>query len=116
MARVNVQLRAEIGVRQRAEEALQTERQQLLSIFDSIDEPVYVSDPQTHELLYINGALKKLFGEVTGQKCFRALQGQQTPCSFCPNDRIFGENVGSAYSWECRNLVTGRRFLDVRNS
>jgi len=45
------------------------EYQQLLSIFESIDEPIYVSDPESYEVLFANSILQKTFGNVIGQKC-----------------------------------------------
>ena len=42
-----------------AQDALNIEREQLLSIFGSIDESIYVSDMDTHEILYANAAAKK---------------------------------------------------------
>jgi len=89
---------------------LNIERQQIKSIFDSIDEPIYVADPDTHELLFINKASKEIFGNVIGQKCHRALQNLESPCSFCTNERIFGESAGQPYIWEFQNRTTGRTF------
>jgi PAS domain S-box-containing protein len=100
----------DITERKQAELALDTQRQQLLSIFDSIDEPVYVSHPQTYELLYVNEASKKHWGAAVGQKCYRALQNLDGPCPFCTNDLIFGENAGRPHIWEFQNRLTGRFY------
>jgi len=89
---------------------LNSEYQQLLSIFDSIDEIVYVSDPDTCEILYINGATRKTFGDVIGQKCYQAFQNLNEPCSFCTNDQIFGEKTGQTYIWEFQNRVNNRWY------
>jgi PAS domain S-box-containing protein len=93
--------------RKQAEENLERERRQLLSIFDNIDEPVYVADPNTHELLYVNEAFRKQWGEGVGRKCHEVFQGQAGPCSFCTNDRIFGANIGQPYVWEFQNRTNG---------
>ncbi len=69
------------------------EHQQLLSIFNSIDEVVYVTDPKTYEVLFANKALKKILGEVVGQKCYQAFQGLKQPCPFCTNKYIFGKGA-----------------------
>jgi PAS domain S-box-containing protein len=100
----------DITERKQAEQALDTQRQQLLSIFDSIDEPVYVSHPQTYDLLYVNEASKRHWGAAVGQKCYRALQSLDGPCPHCTNDRIFGENAGQPYIWEFQNRVVGRYY------
>jgi len=100
----------DITERKRADEILDFERRQLLSIFDSIDEGIYVADPETHEVLYVNRAMEKVFGDVAGQKCYRVLQGLDAPCPFCTNDQILGDNEGRACIWEHRNDVTGRWY------
>ncbi len=94
----------------RAHETLDTERRQLLSIFDSIDEPIYVADPQSYELLYTNAALRRIFGPVDGRKCHEALQGLESPCPFCTNASLFGENAVASYVWNQKNQLTGRWF------
>jgi PAS domain S-box-containing protein len=91
--------------RARAEARLRVERQELMSIFDSMDEPVYVSHPQTYEVLYANQALRERFGDPVGQKCHEALQGLDSPCPFCTNDKIFGELEGATYIWEWQNRL-----------
>lgn len=91
-------------------EELDIEHCQLLSIFESIDEPVYVSDPDTYELLFVNEALKKIWGDVIGLKCYSVIQGLDSPCSFCTNAHIFGEKAGRPYIWGFPNRVTGRTF------
>ena len=56
------------------------ERLQLLSIFDSIDEVIYVADPKTFEIVYVNRATKELFGEhIAGKKCYKIFQGVDAP-------------------------------------
>ena len=82
---------------------------QLISIFDAIDEKVYVSDPETHEILYANPAKKNLFGDhLVGQRCYRVFQGLDAPCDFCTNPMIFGENLGKTHIWEFQNRKTGK--------
>ena len=85
-------------------------RRQLLSIFDSIDEPIYVADPESHELLYVNEAFRRHWGDGVGHLCHRVLQGASAPCEFCTNDKILGDNLGRPYVWECQNQVVGRWF------
>ena len=106
-------LEREIIARRRAEEALQTEREQLTSIFDGMDEVVYVCDPETYELLYTNGACRKHFGETEGRKCYRVLRGRDAPCPFCTNDRIFGEHEGQTLIWESWNERNQRWYRCV---
>ncbi|HEU19897.1 MAG TPA: PAS domain S-box protein [Deltaproteobacteria bacterium] len=92
------------------EKKLSLERLQLLSIFDSIEESIYVSDPNTYEILFVNQALEKLLGKnVIGGICYRELQGLDSPCPFCTNDIILKQHP-HAYRWEHYNHELGRAF------
>ncbi len=84
--------------------------QGLLAIFEGIDEPVYVADPETYELLFVNRAMEAHFGPSRGQKCFKYLQLRQSPCPFCTNHLILGEYLGRSYVWEFRNQSNGRWY------
>ncbi|WP_094227410.1 ATP-binding protein [Methanolobus psychrotolerans] len=92
-------------------EDLNREREQLLSVFDSIDDPIYVSDPYTHEILYVNNFLNELLDEnPLGKQCYKVLQGFDRPCDFCTNHIIL-QNKKKAYQWEYHNPVTCRDYL-----
>ena len=100
----------DVTERRLAEETLRIERRQLLSIFDSIDEPIYIADPETYEVLYANRSFREVFGDVGGQLCYHVFHGLNSPCPFCTNDRIFGEDAGKPYIWEFRNQVNDRWY------
>ncbi|MBT3286993.1 MAG: PAS domain-containing protein, partial [Victivallales bacterium] len=71
----DVQLLSEVVARhRRTEEALASRHRQLLAIFDSIDEAVYVSDPQACEILYANRKARDLFGDIVGETCHAVLR------------------------------------------
>lgn len=82
----------------------------ILAIFDGIDEPVYVSDTETHEVLFVNRVAREVFGAPAGKKCYGYLQGRTGPCPFCTNDRILGDHQGRSYVWEFRNEANGRWY------
>jgi len=86
------------------------EYQQLLSIFESIDEPIYVSDPESYDVSFANSILQKTFGNVIGQKCYKAFQGRNSPCPFCTNKYIFGKNLGQTYIWIFKNRRNKRYY------
>jgi PAS domain S-box-containing protein len=99
--------------RKRTEEALQFERKQLLSIFDSIDEVIYVADPHTYQVLYVNKALQDAFGEpLVGSICYEAFQGFDAPCEFCTNSIILA-NMYEPHRWEYHNPVLDRDYAIV---
>jgi signal transduction histidine kinase len=84
---------------------------QLKTVFDHIDDVIYVADPETYELLFINKAAKNKFGgQIEGQKCHKALQGLDEPCVFCTNPMIFGPNLGKDHRWEFHNTHVDNWF------
>jgi PAS domain S-box-containing protein len=106
-----VELEAEVTKRELAERALSAQRQELTSIFDSIDEAIYVVDSATYEVLYVNSAAKAIFGaDVVGRKCYQVFQGLDKPCDFCTNAMILGENLGKPYVWQFQNQIDGRWY------
>ena len=106
----NINLKNDIAIRRQMEKELSTERKQLLSIFDSIDEPIYIATPDTYELLFVNKALRKIRTEYQGGKCHKVLQGLDAPCPFCTNDLIFDENIGKSHIWEHYNNTDHKWF------
>ncbi len=90
----------------------------LLEILDNIEVLVYVADLKTHEILFVNGYTKRLFGDIKGKICWQFLQtGQNGPCSFCTNDKIVtaeGKPTG-VYHWEFQNAISGKWF-DIRDT
>ncbi|MBL7095799.1 PAS domain S-box protein [candidate division KSB1 bacterium] len=103
----------DITERKQAEETLAFEREQLLSIFDSIDEVVYVTDPDTYEILYVNQAIQDAFQkELIGGVCYREFQGLDSPCEFCTNEIILKQKPAS-HRWEYHNPALDRDFAIV---
>ncbi|MCM2465967.1 PAS domain S-box protein [Methanoculleus oceani] len=95
----------DITERKQAEETLQFERDQLLSIFDGLEQIVYVTDPATNEILYANPYFTRALGkDVIGGLCYREFQGRETPCPFCTNDVILARKP-EPYRWEFYNPV-----------
>ena len=101
----------DITERRTAEDALKFEREQLLSIFESVNEVVMVIDPQTYEILYANKFTEDLYGKkLIGGICYERLTGFDTPCGHCSNDKIL-ELQGQPYQWEYSNPILKRDFL-----
>ena len=95
----------------RANWELEFERSQMFSIFDSINEVIYVADPYTYEILYVNQFMRDSFArEVVGDLCYRVIQGKESPCDFCTNSIIL-QNEGEPYQWEHFNPLIQRHFL-----
>jgi len=101
----------DITDRKRATEALNLEREQLLSIFESINEIIYVADPDTYEILFVNKTLRDAFGkDLKGGICYREFQGFDEPCDFCTNNIIL-KNKGQPYRWEYHNPILDRDHM-----
>lgn len=81
-----------------------------LSLLNEISELVYVSDPETYELLFVNqtGCQTLHLENYKHKKCYEVLQGKTSPCEFCTNDRLCDDNF---YTWEFTNPSIGRHFL-----
>jgi len=82
----------------------------LAAVLGGIDHVIYVCDPTTHEILFVNEAATTVFGNTDGKKCFAAFQGLGAPCDFCTNDRILGANFGKTHVWESHNRLNGRWY------
>ncbi len=84
----------------------------LMDLLEDISELVYVADPETYDMLYLNGEGKKDFGisqeELKGKKCYEVLQGRDAPCEFCTNAKL---KKGSFYTWEKRNPITKKTYM-----
>lgn len=61
-----------------------------LAKFDTMDELVMISDPETHEMVYMNRASLAVFHmkgpeDYRGKKCYQILEDRQSPCPSCPD-------------------------------
>ena len=79
------------------------QQEQLLAMFDGMEEVVYVADPKTYDMLYMNRIAKEIWGDYKGKKCYEVLQNLKSPCPFCTNDKIFRKNLGKTHVWEFQN-------------
>jgi signal transduction histidine kinase/CheY-like chemotaxis protein len=97
--------------RSKSKASVESDRRRLSVVLEGIEELISVVDPDTYELLHVNTAFERVWGEdVIGRKCYQVIQGQDAPCPFCTNDRIFGEHVGSPWVWEYLNKFTKRWY------
>ncbi len=88
----------------------------LQSVLSNVDATVYVCDPATKRLVYVNDYLCRLLGrdDVRGELCYEVLQGASEPCPFCPQRDLFEEDgtpVMAPLRWETHNPVLHRDFL-----
>ena len=102
---------ADITDRKKAEEALRSEREQLVSIFESINEVILVIDPRSFEILYANKFTEDLYGKtLRGGHCYERLNNLASPCEHCDIDKVMALK-GKPYQWEYHNHVLNKDFL-----
>lgn len=80
---------------------------------DSTNACIYVTDPQTDEILFMNRAMKQAYGldSPEGELCWQTLQrGQQGRCAFCPVQMLTQDGSAPSYVWEEHNPITGRTY------
>ena len=83
------------------------------TVLDSLDALVYVTDMDTHEILFFNEYGKATWGDAQGKICWQVLQSGQTgPCEFCTNDKLVDQNgqPTGVYVWEFQNTVDGHWY------
>ena len=83
----------------------------LHGILDQLDEIIYISDPDTYELLFLNRCARNKFGELKpGARCYEALQGAEQPCPFCTNETL--KNCqGHRLTWVRQHPEVGSMLL-----
>lgn len=99
----------------RAHAALQSYHNRVLNAaMDQLKGCIYVTDPRTDEILYMNQSMREMFGleHPEGRICWQVLQAGKTGrCEFCPVPYL-QEHADSrpVYRWEEHNSRTGRVF------
>ena len=57
------------------------------AVFDALKEPIYITDADTYELLFVNKTAKEKLGltgvDCSGMKCHKVLRGKERPCEDC---------------------------------
>ena len=97
----------DLRVRERTAE-LRGSEERFRTLLNNLDSLVYVADMDTYEILFINEYGQKIWGNIIGKTCWKALQARQGgPCKVCTNPKLLdshGEPKG-VYVWEFQNTV-----------
>ena len=61
--------------------------------YEELNEIVYVADPDSHELVYMNRRTREIYGikkqeDMRGRKCYEVLSGSSAPCAVCNCDKM----------------------------
>ncbi|MDM8544517.1 PAS domain S-box protein [Desulfococcaceae bacterium HSG9] len=86
----------DITERKRAEMARQVEFNRLRIIMETNPAGIYIVDQQ-YNIEYINPVIRKEFGQVEGQKCFKYFHDRTEVCPWCKNKEVF---EGKSVRWE----------------
>ncbi len=81
-------------------------------IMNGMDAFIYVTDPNTDEILFINDKMCEHFNieDGVGRICWQVLQdGFTSRCEFCPN-YFLEDNPDKDYVWEELNTVTKKYY------
>ena len=108
-------LGVDLTERKKAEEALKASEERFLTVLNSIEANVYVSDFDTNEIIFMNKAMVDNFGaDLTGQACWKALRGGDRPCDFCVNSRLVGDQGDplDTVVWHDLNPIVRRHYIN----
>ena len=115
LKQVNQRFIAEIKKRKEIEKTLKDSHERFLTVLNSIDADVYVSDLESYEILFMNEHMCQNFGEnYVGQICWDVFRNESEPCGHCTNDKLLnsaGHPTG-VHIWECQNPITKRWYTN----
>jgi PAS domain S-box-containing protein len=85
------------------------------AVLNNLDSAIYISDMESHEILFMNAHMKKLFKEedLIGAICWKSLhEGLDGPCEFCTNDKLIDTDLNPTepYIWEFYNQKLGKWY------
>ncbi len=92
---------------------LQAAHERTLTVLNNLSEMVYVVDLKNDEILFINRAGMKLYGDVHGLICWQALQkDREGPCPHCQIEKADSRehSMNGSLTWERRNASNQRVY------
>lgn len=95
------------------EKALEAAYGQLFALCDRLDVHIYISTLDTNQILYMNSALKAVWGDCEGKICWQALHRDRNgPCEYCQKHKL-PESVENAMSpvVSNRECLIGQRWI-----
>jgi PAS domain S-box-containing protein len=85
-------------------------------ILNEMGTHIFIADAETHQIQFMNDAMKEQYGlddTVIGKRCWEALQtGLTEPCAFCPIPKLISQAQGSLI-WEEYNTKTNRYYKNT---
>ncbi|MGD9687602.1 MAG: ATP-binding protein [Desulfobacter sp.] len=85
-----------------------------LTVLNSIDAAIYVTDIETYEVLFMNKYLVDKFGEnFSGETCYKVFKNANEMCEYCPNEKLVDKdgNLKGVVVRELQHPVTNAWYL-----
>lgn len=94
-------------------EAVDKRTRTLAQVMDSTDLNVFVSDIETHEILWANSSFMGSHGGegVIGRPCHQVLRGEKSPCAHCKVHELLENPTTKYISFEHHNDYLGKDYL-----
>lgn len=86
----------------------------LMNMLNNTGVNAFVSDIDTHEILWVNDAAAERYGKdifQTGRKCYEVLQGNDSPCQHCHLPELVKNPELKQITLEHHSDVLGRTFM-----
>lgn len=87
-------------------------------VMDNVDAFIYVNDPKTFKLVYVNEYTRTIVnkGPLEGRLCYEVFQGRTSQCPFCPHFELAAGKKTVVRreirnEWLQRNLMTSGRLV-----
>ncbi len=105
------------------EQSVQGSLNALQTIFDGLEDVIYVNTLDDYRLVFVNRSAAEAMGTtpdaLIGEKCYRAFRPNSNgPCPFCPIPKIRmhkGETRSEMYVWETYHPTTDKTYLAKDN-
>ncbi|MFO7864562.1 MAG: PAS domain S-box protein, partial [Salinivirgaceae bacterium] len=84
----------DISLHKKANEVLTHSQKQITTVLDSIESRVYISDPETNEVLFANKPMQRAFPKIMTEPCHKAIHSLNQKCPFCKQDELLNSEHG----------------------
>ncbi|MEW8326950.1 MAG: EAL domain-containing protein [Candidatus Thiodiazotropha sp.] len=114
---MNAELEKEIAVRLQSENQLRESHDRFTAVLDTLDASVYVSDMDSHEVLFMNQNAIARWGDRVGDICWKMMQDdREKPCDFCTTHHLLDDEgiPTGIHAWE-RYIKESSEWLDCRD-
>lgn len=93
----------DVTMQQQANAILNRTRAQIDNILNSIDDYIYISNPETFEVLFANRPMLEKFPNIAKEPCYKAIYGSNNKCSFCKIDQLINNKTNTGNTQEVYN-------------